>query len=107
MLIATLVLTAVFALLLQATGEVSVAEGIATGIAGFVAPLLVQVLKKLTDTSGFKALLISVAVSAAVALVAMYVAGEIASVGDAVKQITSVFGIATIVYNAIKAAGGS
>jgi hypothetical protein len=76
----------------------STAEGSATLIAGVIAPMLAQLVKKLFGASGHGALAVTVVVAALVAIGAMYVAGEIHSVGDVVKQITAVFGIATIVY---------
>jgi len=74
------------------------AESIAIGIAGFVAPILAQFAKRLTGASGNVAMLLTVGVSAAIALVSLYVAGEIHSVGDVVKQAMAIFGIATVLY---------
>lgn len=96
-------LSLVFLLVLAADG-VSVAEGIATGIAGVVAPILAQVLKRMVGVSGLWALLLSVAVSAAIAVASMYMAGAVNTFGELVQQAAAVFGIATVVYKLVAVA---
>lgn len=92
-------LTAIFLITTTVTVlAVTTAEGVATMIAGVAAPIVAQLVKKAFGASGFGALAVTVAASGLVALGAMYAAGEIHSVGDALKQITAVFGIATIAY---------
>jgi len=81
-------------ILLVVTG----AEGIALGIAGVVAPLLAQLIKKWSGTSGNVALGISIAVSAVIAVVAAFVSGDVHDIGELVKSAGTVFGIATVVF---------
>lgn len=95
--LATLVLTVVFLV-------ASNAEGIAIGIAGTVAPILAQVVKKLTGASGAVAMLLTVVVSAAIALLSLYLAGEIHTFGDVVTNAMAVFGIATVVFKLVSSA---
>jgi hypothetical protein len=82
----------------------STAEGAATLIAGLVAPIVAQAAKRLFGASGLGALAVTVVASALVAIAAMYWAGEIHSVGDALKQAMSIFGMATLVYKIVTAA---
>ena len=84
-----------------ATGDVSAAEGIAIGMAGVVAPFVAQGLKRWGNIAGNRALVLAIAVSAAIALAALYVSGEITSVADVVRNIAAVFGIATVVFRLI------
>jgi hypothetical protein len=97
-------LTVTIFILLLVFFEVSKAEGIATGIAGFVAPMLAEVVKRVTGASGFTAIVVTVVVSAAIAVVSLYMAGEIHSVGDVIKQAMAIFGVATVVYRGFMAA---
>lgn len=86
-----------FLFLLEAA-SVSAAQGIALTIAGVVAPIVAQLIKRWGGVAGRWALALALAVSAAVALVALYMAGEVHSFGDVVKNIAAVFGIATVVF---------
>lgn len=87
-----------FLFLIFAVVASSVAEGLALTIAGVIAPIVTQLLKHLTDASGRLALIITVVVSAVVALLALYLSGEIHGIGDVLKQIGAVFALATVVY---------
>lgn len=80
------------------------ASGVATGIAGVVAPILAQIIKKMTGASGLTAMIVAVVASAIVAVAAMFVSGDATSFGDIVKNVSAVFGIATVVYNTFTAA---
>lgn len=88
----------------QQNQTVSPAEGIAIGIAGVAAPLLAQLVKRLFGASGFTAVIVSFIASAAIAVVAMYMAGEIHSFGDVVKQVGAVFALSQLIYRGYIAA---
>lgn len=80
------------------------AEMIATTIAGIVAPILAQLAKRLFGTTGVGSLILAIVVSAITAVGALWYAGEIHTFGDVLKQISAVFGIATVVYKLYTAA---
>lgn len=90
--------TAIVLITIATVLALTTAEGAATMIAGLAAPIVAQLVKRAFGASGLGALAVTVVASALVALGALYMAGEIHSVGDVLKQITAVFGIATIVY---------
>lgn len=83
---------------------VTTANALATAIAGLVAPVLTQILKNAVGWSDAAALALTVAVSTAVAVTAMWLAGEIQSFGEMAKQAAAVFGLATLVYKLFIAA---
>ena len=91
----------VLMILMLQTAGVSVAQGIALTIAGGVAPFVAQVLKKWSRLNGPYAMLLAAAVSAAIALVASFIAGDWHTIGDLVKNAAAVFGLATVVYHLI------
>jgi hypothetical protein len=96
-------LITIFFLLTVLLLAVSNAEGLATGIAGLVAPILAQIVKRLTGADGTAALVVTVVVSAAIAVGSLYLAGEIHGFGDVLKQAMAVFGIATLLYKGFTA----
>lgn len=85
-------------LLISVVLLLSTGEGVGTAVAGFIAPFMAQWIKKKFGASGGWALAITVAVSAVVAVGAMFYAGELHTFGDVVQNVASVFGVATIVY---------
>lgn len=85
--------------LLQAVAGVTVAQGIALTIAGIVAPFIAQVIKNWTGAGGAWAMLLACAVSAAIAIAASFIAGDVHSVSDVVKNAMAVFGVATVVFH--------
>jgi hypothetical protein len=84
---------------------VTTANAVATLIAGAVAPLLTQVLKKMVGWSDTAALMLTVAVSVVVAFVSMWLVGEIQSLADVATSSAAVFGLATLVYKLFIAGG--
>jgi hypothetical protein len=92
-------LTLTIVLLLTLIGS----QAIALSISSVVAPLLSQVLKRLTGASGFAAVAVAAVVAAVIAIVATYIAGEAHTFGDFVKNASAVFGVATLVYRAVTA----
>lgn len=99
----TLLFAVVFLVILQAT--VSVSQGVALTVAGIVAPILSQLLKRFTGMSGNVALGVTILVCAAITIGAMYFTGDIHTVGDVAKQIGTVFAIATVVYKVFLPSG--
>jgi hypothetical protein len=79
-------------------------QAIALGISAVVAPILSQVLKRMTGVSGFAAVAVAAVVAAVIAIVATYIAGEAHTVGEFIKNASAVFGVATLVYRAVTAA---
>lgn len=83
---------------------VSVSQGIALAIAGVIAPILAELLKRWTGASGFTAVILAAAVSAVIAIAATFLAGEAHSLSDVVRNVGAVFALATLVYRAVIAA---
>jgi len=99
-----MLLTVFLMLALTVIFAASMAEGSALLIAGVVAPILAQFVKRMFGASSLAALAVTLVVATLVALAGMYVAGQIHSAGDVLKQIMAVFGIATLIYKLFTAA---
>ena len=80
---------------------VSGAEKLAATIAGFIAPILTEVLKRFFGVSGLVAFFVTVVVSFLVAVAALFASGEITGVGDIYATGMMVMGIATTVYRLV------
>jgi len=78
-------------------------EYIALTLAGIMSPILTQVIKKWLQWQDFKALLLTAATAAILAVVAMWSTGELISPQEVVLKITAVFGLATLIYKSFTA----
>ena len=79
------------------------AQATALGIAAVVFPILTHLIKG--KATGMAALLIAVAVSAAIAVAATYMAGDLHNLGDLAKNAGSIFALGTILYKSVAAIG--
>lgn len=80
-------------------------ELLATLLAGFIAPVLTQIVKVKLHLKDANAVILTTAVSLLLSLGIGAVTHTITSWADILTHLVQVFGIATIIYNVLKQAG--
>lgn len=73
-------------------------ETLAITIAGVVAPILIEVLKRFTDIKGRTAFVVTIIASFAIAVITLAVTGQINSLSDIYKSGLMVIALATTIY---------
>ena len=78
---------------------------LASTLAGFMAPIVVQFIKVRLAFKDFNAVTLTTGVSLVLGLAAAWMSGSLDSFGSIAEKAGFVFGLSTIVYNTLKASG--